>query len=155
MHLPELDAVAIISALERDAVGARVLVLSGDVDSDTVYRAVGAGARGYLPKESARDAICDAIVAVARGEVVLAANVQAGLAMQLRARAADEHALLTGREREVLVLTAAGDNAAEVAAKLNVSPATVKTHLQNVYEKLGVSDRAAAVATAMRRGILE
>ena len=70
-------------------------------------------------------------------------------------RREDDRPALTGREREVLELTANGRSAPQIAEQLFLSTATVKTHLQRLYEKLGVSDRAAAVAEAMRRGLLE
>jgi two-component system, NarL family, nitrate/nitrite response regulator NarL len=93
---------------------------------------------------------------VARGETVLGADVQAALAREIRRRAPDDGAgLLTPHEREILALTAQGMGAPEIAERLHVGTTTVKTHLQRAYEKLNVSDRAAAVAEAMRRGLLE
>jgi len=97
----------------------------------------------------------DAIAAVARGETVLAPEVQAGIAREIRLRSGDERPVLTAREREILGMTADGYSAPEIAERLTLSPTTVRTHLQHLYDKLGVSDRAAAVAEAMRRGLLE
>ena len=94
-------------------------------------------------------------MAVARGETVLASEVQGELAHQLRVNAEVGSPLLSPREREILGLIAAGELAPEIAERLGLSPATVRTHLQHLYEKLGVSDRAAAVAQAMRRGMLD
>jgi two-component system, NarL family, nitrate/nitrite response regulator NarL len=92
---------------------------------------------------------------VSRGEVVLPEEVQAGLAAAIRSHAQPGRPALSRREHEVLVLIAEGLTAPAVGARLHVSPATVKTHLKTLYEKLGVSDRAAAVAEAMRRGLIE
>jgi two-component system, NarL family, nitrate/nitrite response regulator NarL len=90
-----------------------------------------------------------------RGETVLAPEVQAGIAREIRLRSGDERPVLTAREREILGMTADGYSAPEIAERLTLSPTTVRTHLQHLYDKLGVSDRAAAVAEAMRRGLLE
>lgn len=155
LHLPGLDALAILNALERDGLGTRVLVVTGEKAPETVFAAVSRGAAGYLPKESTREELCDAVVAVARGGTVLPAELHAGLAEQIRRHRDGERPVLSAREQEILALTAGGSSAPEIAAQLHLSPATVRTHLQNLYEKLGVSDRAAAVAEGMRRGLLE
>ena len=108
-----------------------------------------------LVKGAAGSEICDRLVAVARGETVLAPEIQSELAGQLRTRAHPDAPLLSPREHEILELIAAGELAPDIAKRLGLSPATVRTHLQHLYEKLGVSDRAAAVAAAMRRGMLD
>jgi two-component system nitrate/nitrite response regulator NarL len=86
---------------------------------------------------------------------VLAPAIQSGLAAQIQLRETEHRAVLSPREQEVLRLIAEGGSAPEIARLLHLSPSTVKTHLQSLYEKLGVSDRAAAVASAMRAGLLE
>ena len=86
---------------------------------------------------------------------MLAAEVQAGIAREIRMRSDNDRPILSPRETQVLGLTAQGMSAPDIARQLTVSPTTVRTHLQHLYEKLGVSDRAAAVAEAMRRGLLE
>jgi two-component system nitrate/nitrite response regulator NarL len=153
--LPGLDGARVLNALRRDQVATRIMFLSAYVDSAIVYRAVAAGASAYLSKDAGRQAICDAVAAVARGESVLAPEIQAGIVQEIRLREHDDRPALTPREREILLLTADGCNAPEIGRRLYLSPTTVKTHLQHLYEKLGVSDRAAAVAEAMRRGLLE
>jgi two-component system nitrate/nitrite response regulator NarL len=155
IKMPELDGGQVINAIVRDELPTRVVFVSAYLDSEIVYSAIGAGAKAYLSKESTREQICDAVVAVARGETVLSPEIQAGLAKEIKARSTDERPLLTPREQEILKLTAEGLSAPDIGRQLYVSPATVKTHLQHLYEKLGVSDRAAAVAEAMRRGLLE
>lgn len=155
VQMPGLQGSEVLHAIKRDGVPTRVVLLSAHVDSETVYRAVASGAGAYLSKESSRERICDAVAAVARGEVVLSAEVQAGLASEIQIRERDERPALTPREHEILVLTANGQSAPAIGKQLHLSQSTVKTHLKSLYEKLGVSDRAAAVAESMRRGLLE
>ena len=137
MKMPELDGMDVVDAVTRDELPTRVLLLSAFLDSALAYRALGAGAAGYLSKDSTGDRICEAVLAVAHGETVLDPEVQAGVA------------------REILRMTADGCSAPQIAERLYLSPTTVRTHLQHLYEKLGVSDRAAAVAEAMRQRLLE
>ena len=155
MKMPELDGMEVVDAVTRDELPTRVVLLSAFLDSALAYRALGAGAAGYLSKDSTGEHICDAIMAVAGGETVLDPEVQAGVAREIRMRAEDERPALTAREREILRLTADGHSAPQIAEALYLSPTTVRTHLQHLYEKLGVSDRAAAVAEAMRQRLLE
>jgi two-component system, NarL family, nitrate/nitrite response regulator NarL len=155
MRIPDLSGLEVLAAAKRDALPTRIVFLSAHLDSDLVYRAIANGASGYLSKEADRDEILDAVAAVARGQVVIAAEGQTGLALEIRRREVVERPILTPREKEVLVLTADGLTAPEIATQLQVGVATVRSHLQNLYEKLGVSDRAAAVAAAMRAGLLE
>lgn len=155
LQMPELDGLGVLNAVIREDMPTRVLLLTAHADSAASYKAIGAGAAGCLFKDATADVICDAIAAVARGETVLAAQVQAGLAREIRERSVQARPVLSPREHEVLVLTADGRSAPEIAATLMLSPATIRTHLQHLYDKLGVSDRAAAVAEAMRRGLLE
>jgi two-component system, NarL family, nitrate/nitrite response regulator NarL len=155
MRLPDLDGRQVLEALRRDGATTRVVFVSAYVDSELVYAAVGGGASGYLSKDATRQEICDAIVAVARGGPALAAEVHDGLMREIQLRSEHDSPVLSPREREVLELTAAGLSAPEIGRRLYLSPATVKSHLQHLYDKLGVSDRAAAVAEAMRRGLLE
>ena len=155
MRIPGLSGLELVAAAKRDAIKTRIIVLSAHVESDLVYRAIASGAAGYLSKEADRETILDAVAAVSRGEVVLAPEVHTGLAGEIRQREVVERPVLTPREKEVLVLTADGMSAPEIAQRLQLGAATVRSHLQNLYEKLGVSDRAAAVAAAMRAGLLE
>jgi two-component system nitrate/nitrite response regulator NarL len=155
MKLPDLDGNQVLRAINRDELPTKVVFVSAYIDSEIVYAAIGGGARAYLSKDATRQQICDAIAAVARGGTVFAAEVQTGLAREIQMRSADTDIVLTSREREILTLTAEGLLAPEIGRRLFLSPATIKTHLQRLYGKLGVSDRAAAVAEAMRRGLLE
>jgi len=151
LRMPEMDGVAAIAELARRKVAARVLVLTTyDTDSDVV-RAVEAGATGYLLKDSPREDLLRAVRAAARGEAALSPSVATRLLGQVRAPAQEP---LSQREFEVLELVARGATNREAAAKLFISEATVKTHLLHIYAKLGVSDRAAAVAEGFNRGLL-
>jgi DNA-binding NarL/FixJ family response regulator len=151
LRMPEGDGASAIRDLATRGNRARVLVLTTyDTDSD-VGRAIEAGATGYLLKDSPRDALVRAVRAAYRGESVLAPSVASRLMSQLRAPASDA---LSARELEVLSLIAQGETNRGAATRLFISEATVKTHLLHIYEKLGVNDRAAAVAVAYERGLL-
>jgi two-component system nitrate/nitrite response regulator NarL len=153
--LPGLDGVAVVHAVVRDKLPTRVLLLSAFTDSSLVYEALQTGAAGYLPKEAKRDQIVDSVLACARGETVVPPELTSGLVSEIRMRAVDDGPALTDREREILRMIAAGKSLPEIAGELFLGVTTVKTHVQHVYEKLGVSDRAAAVAEAMRRRLIE
>jgi two-component system nitrate/nitrite response regulator NarL len=156
LRLPDLDGLQVLNAVTRDALPTRVLFLSASSDAELVYRAVQGGAAGYFRKEADRQAILDAIAAVARGSTVIDPALQAGVFDQIRMRGTgDDRPILTAREREVLALMAEGLSGPQIAERLIVAVPTVKTHQARLYEKLGVSERAAAVAEAMRRGLLE
>jgi two-component system nitrate/nitrite response regulator NarL len=153
--LPELDGVAITNAVVRDKLPTRVLLVSAFTDSGIVYRALESGAAGFVSKESRREQIVDAVLACARGENVVPRDIAAGLVSEIRLRKHDDRPALTQREHEILKLIAAGKSLPDIAKELYLGLTTVKTHVQHLYEKLGVSDRAAAVAIAMRRGLIE
>jgi two-component system nitrate/nitrite response regulator NarL len=155
VKMPGLGGVEVLKTLEREGADVRVVFVSAYYDSDVVYGALGSGAAGYLSKDATGDEICDALVAASHGRTTLGADVQAAVAREIRRRSGDEERLLTPREDQILRMTADGMSAPDIARCLHLGATTVKTHLQRVYEKLGVSDRAAAVAEAMRRGILD
>jgi two-component system nitrate/nitrite response regulator NarL len=154
-RLPSLDGVAVAHAVQRDGLATRVLLVSAFTDSGVVYRALETGASGFLPKEARREQIVDAVLACARGENVLPPEVASGLIAEIRMRRTSDAPVLTDREQEILRLIAEGKSLPAIAKELFLGVTTVKTHVQHLYEKLGVSDRAAAVAVAMRRGLLE
>jgi two-component system, NarL family, nitrate/nitrite response regulator NarL len=153
--LPGLDGVAVAHAVTRDGLATRVILLSAFTDSGLVYKALQTGAAGYLPKEARREEIVDAVLACARGETIVPPELTSGLISEIRMRAVNDAPALTDREREILRLIAAGKSLPEIARELFLGVTTVKTHVQHVYEKLGVSDRAAAVAEALRRHLIE
>ncbi|MEV0945391.1 response regulator transcription factor [Rhodococcus sp. NPDC049939] len=154
-RMPKLDGSEVAEAVQRDALTTRVLLISAHDESAIVYHALQVGAAGFLPKESTRAEIVKAVQDCAGGEVVLPAPLAVGLAGEVRRRSEPSGPVLSGRETEVLALIAGGQSIPAIAAELYLAPSTVKTHVQRLYEKLGVSDRAAAVAEAMRRGLLE
>jgi two-component system nitrate/nitrite response regulator NarL len=154
LQLPDIDGATVIDFVRRERLPTRVLVLSARTDSAVVYRCIELGAAGYLPKLTAGDDICAAVHALARGESVVPPELQAGLASEIRLRRADDRPVLTPREMDIIRLAADGHSNAEIGLRLHVSTATVKTHLQHIFEKLEVSDRSAAVAQAFRRGLL-
>ncbi|EID55781.1 response regulator [Saccharomonospora xinjiangensis] len=151
LRMPRVGGVEAIRRLAALGNPARILVLTTyDTDSDVVP-AVEAGATGYLLKDAPRAELFRAVRATARGESVLSPTVASRVLGRFRGPAEDA---LTAREIEVLSLVAQGYTNREAAKELFLSEATVKTHLLHVYAKLGVRDRAAAVAVAYRRGLL-
>jgi two-component system nitrate/nitrite response regulator NarL len=155
MRMGELDGRQVLNAIVRDELATRVLFLSTYSDSSTVYDTLSAGAAGYLDKSMPAVNICDAIAAVARGDTVLSPGIEAGVLQQIRVRGMAQAPLLTERERQILRLISEGLSGPEIGRQLFIAPSTVKSHLANMYEKLGVTERAAAVAEGMRRGLLE
>jgi two-component system nitrate/nitrite response regulator NarL len=153
--LPGLNGIDVARAIVRDALPTRVLMLSADSSSGTVYDAIKLGVAGFLTKAATLDQICNTVAAVARGETVLAQEIQSGLVSELREREQNNRPLLSQREAQVLSLIAQGLSGPEIGARLFISSSTVKSHVKSVLEKLGVSDRAAAVAEGMRRGLIE
>ena len=154
-RMPGMDGAQIASAVRRDELATRVLLVSAYDESAIVYHALQQGAAGFLPKESSRADIVNAVLNCARGRDVLSPDLAAGLASEIRRRAEPTRPVLSPREREVLELIARGRSIPAIAKELFLAPSTVKTHVQRLYEKLGVGDRAAAVAEAMRQGLLE
>ncbi|MER5768238.1 response regulator transcription factor [Streptomyces sp. NPDC001985] len=154
LRMPGGNGVDAIRELARRGPRPRVLVLTTyDTDSDTLP-AIEAGATGYLLKDAPREDLVAGVRAAAQGRTVLSPAVASRLVTAVRTPAGPARAALSAREREVLVLVARGTPNREIARELFISEATVKTHLTHVYGKLGVKDRAAAVAVAYERKIL-
>jgi DNA-binding NarL/FixJ family response regulator len=148
LRMPRMDGV---TAIRQLAPAQRILVLTTfDADTD-VLPAIEAGATGYLLKDAPRSELYRAVRAAARGEAVLSPPVATRV---LRAARSDEPSL-SAREIEILELVARGTTNREAAERLFISEATVKTHLIHIYTKLGVPDRASAVAAAYDRGLLQ
>ena len=155
VKMPQLDGVQVLHAIQRDALSTRIILLSAFIDGELVHQALSRGAAGFLSKESSGAGVCEAVALVARGGVVLGPEMQSVLAGELRLRAPVDGPRLSERESQILVLLAEGLSSGDIAQELGVSGPTVKSHLRHLYEKLEVSDRAAAVARAMRSGLLE
>ena len=154
-EMPDIDGLGIVRAAVRDGLPTRVLILSAHTESAVVFQALQEGAAGYLAKDSKRAEIVEAVLDVAKGKTVVPPELAAGLAGEIRMRAQSTGPALSEREREVLQAFARGLSVQQVAGELFIGVSTVKTHVQRLYEKLGVSDRAAAVAEGMRRGLVE
>jgi two-component system nitrate/nitrite response regulator NarL len=154
-RMPGMDGAEVAAAVLRDELPTRVLLVSAHDESEIVYKALQEGAAGFLPKESTRSELVNAVLDCAKGRDVVAPSLAAGLAGEIRRRAEPEGPVLSPREREVLTMIAAGATIPAMAKEMYLAPSTVKTHVQRLYEKLGVGDRAAAVAEAMRRKLLD
>jgi two-component system nitrate/nitrite response regulator NarL len=154
-RMPGMDGAEVAAAVRSSELPTRVLLLSAHDESAIVYQALQQGAAGFLLKDSTRTEIVKAVLECASGRDVVAPSLVGGLAGEIRQRAAPAAPVLSAREREVLGRIASGRSIPAIAGELFVAPSTVKTHVQRLYEKLGVSDRAAAVAEAMRQGLLD
>lgn len=152
LRMPGMGGVAATAALRERAPHTRVLILTTFDSEADVLPAIQAGATGYLLKDAHPDDLIRAVRAAARGESVLAQAVTHHLMGQVRNASAG---VLTDRETQVLQLVADGSSNREAAATLFIGEASIKTHLQHIYDKLGVRDRAAAVAEGYHRHILE
>ncbi len=153
-RMPGMDGAKVAAAVRADDLPTRVLLLSAHDEAEIVFHALAEGAAGFLPKESTKSEIVQGVLDCAEGRDVVSPALAAGLAGEIRRRAEAPAPVLSTREREVLNLIAQGCTIPAIAAELYLAPSTVKTHVQRLYEKLGVNDRAAAVAAAMRRGLL-
>ena len=151
LRMPGGDGVSATTRILAARPEIRVIVLTTYETDQDILRAVEAGATGYLLKDTSRADLLAAVAAAARGETVLSPSVATKLVTRLRAPAASA---LSQRETEVLALVARGLTNAEIGRALFISETTVKTHLLRVFTKLDVSDRTAAVTTALARGLL-
>jgi two-component system NarL family response regulator len=148
LRLPGMDGPEIITAIRKKDPDAHIVVLTTyDADED-VYRAVQAGARGYVLKGTFAEGILEAIRTVHAGRRLIAPEIAARLADRVSAPP------LTSREVAVLELVAKGMSNKEIGAALFVSETTIKYHLKNIYPKLGASDRTEAALVAAQRGII-
>lgn len=168
LRMPKLDGIAATSQITTQFPGIAVVVLTTFDDDDSIVAALGAGARGYLTKQAGREDIARAAVAAAAGQSVLDPAVQARLVAAATGGhssgrpTADEFRTapkalpggLSAREGEVMVLIAAGRSNREIATALFVSEATVKTHVNNIFSKIAVRDRAQAVSYAFTHGLV-
>jgi two-component system nitrate/nitrite response regulator NarL len=154
VRMPQLDGLRLLGQLRTVGAAARILLISGNDDSEIAHEAIQQGAAGFLSKDAEEEEITEAILAVATGRSVLSPALQSGVLDLIRQRAGGM-VQLSGRDRELLQLAAQGLTTAEIADRLYLSPNTVKTYWQRLYEKLGAKDRASALAEALRRGLLQ
>ncbi|MER7468363.1 response regulator transcription factor [Streptomyces sp. NPDC097981] len=150
LRMGTMDGVAATGHILRESPRSRVVIVTTYEDDADILRAVEAGAAGYLLKGSSREELVQAVKAAARGETVLTPSLAPKL---FRARVV-EAPVLSERECEVLQLVRQGMTNADIGRRLFISEATVKTHLLRSFKKLSVSDRTAAVMTALERGLL-
>ena len=155
LRMPRVDGVEATRRIVATLPQTRVIILTTYADDASVYTALKAGARGYLTKDAEATEIKRAIETVHRGEALLDPSVQRRLLEGLTAPAATHPDGLTQREVDVLRLMAGGLTNQQIAQKLFISEATVKTHINNIFSKANVRDRGQAVAYAFRKGIAD
>jgi DNA-binding NarL/FixJ family response regulator len=146
--LPDIHGVEVTRRILERHPGARIILVSINETAEDIHRALEAGAAGYIPKSSEKDAIVQAIRTVADGDPFLSP----GLSLRLAER--DLQPLLSVRETQVLGLIATGMANKQIATRLALGEATVKTHVRHILDKLGAPDRTRAVTLAMERGLL-
>jgi two-component system, NarL family, nitrate/nitrite response regulator NarL len=154
VEMPVHTGPAVAARLAQLDVPTRVLFLSAHRDGATVYDALAAGGYGYVTKDASLAEIREAVLRVAAGVRSLGRDVDHEVIGEIQVRAERQVLDLTERERAVLELAVEGLTVAAMGQRLHVSPATVKVHLSTLYAKLGVGDRASAVAEAIRRGLV-
>ena len=149
LRMPGMGGAPAIEAIRKKFGDARIIVLTTYDGDENIYRALKAGARGYLLKDSGKDDLLSAIRAVHEGRSYVPPEIATRLVTRTQAGAP-----LTTREIEVLQLMAEGKSNKEIGAALFISEGTVKTHVNSIHEKLSVSDRTEAVIVALKRGII-
>ncbi|SMC58748.1 response regulator [Kibdelosporangium aridum] len=157
LRMPKMDGVEATKRVRAEHPDTQVVVLTTYSDDESVFAALRAGARGYLTKDARAGEIAEAIAAVQRGEAQFDPAIQRRLAETVTSRAVSTEGLpdgLTPREADVLRLIAEGRSNTEIAGQLVITEATVKTHINNLFAKIGVRDRAQAVTYAFRRGLV-
>jgi len=149
LRMPELDGVGAIKEIRQLDENAHVVVLTTYDGDEDIYRAIKGGAKAYLLKDTARDALVETVRRVHAGETYLPPQLAAKLAERVSGEA------LSPREIEVLQRMAVGKSNKEIGAELFISEGTVKTHIKSIFSKLDVVSRTEAVATANRRGLIQ
>jgi NarL family two-component system response regulator YdfI len=154
LRMPCVDGIEAIRQIKARDPEVEIVILTTYDDDDYIVEGMRAGARGYLLKDAGRDVLFDAIRAAARGESLLPSAVTEKLVGRLTEPEPTQPEELSEREQEVLVLVAEGATNKGIAAELWITERTVKAHVTNIFNKLGVSSRAEAVAVALRSGLL-
>jgi two-component system nitrate/nitrite response regulator NarL len=152
--LGAVDGHRILGTVVIEGMPTRLVFVGDGVDQAAAYDLLGGGAAGFLTKATSPEQLREAVLTVAAGGVFLAREMLVAVAPEIRLRVSDDRPVLSPRERVVLCRIAAGESVPRIASAMHLSASTVKTHVHHLYEKLEVSDRAAAVAVAMRRGLL-
>jgi NarL family two-component system response regulator YdfI len=156
LRMPGMDGLTAIERLRAEQPEVAVVILTTFNEDDLMVRGLGLGARGYLLKDTSREALFETIRAAARGETLLRPEVMAKLIAKVGSAQppAASGIELSERELEVLKGVAQGERSKEIALRLGISERTVKAHLASIYNKLGVDSRAAAIAAAAQKGWL-
>ena len=158
LRMPGMDGLETIGHIRRQWPEIAIVILTTYNEDDLMLRGLQAGARGFLLKDTDRQTLFHTIRAAARGETLLQPDIMARVIAQAQPPSATNHqppaTNLTHRELEVLTAVARGDRNKEIALRLGVTERTVKAHLTNIYNKLGVDSRAAAVSVALQQNIL-
>ncbi len=159
LRMPVMGGLEAIEILRERCPHTAVVILTTYNEDELLVRGLRAGARGYLLKDTGRQALFDTIRAAARGETLLRPEVVERLLSATQAPLKPtsprlNDAGLTERELEVLRAVAQGERSKEIGYRLGITERTVKAHLASIYNKLGVDSRAAAIATAAQRGLL-
>ena len=158
LRMPGMDGLEAIERIHTEWPQIAVVILTTYNEDDLMIRGLRAGARGYLLKDTSREALLDAVRAAARGETLLQADIMSRVLSHVESappRVQPRGGIeLTEREVQVLTGVARGERNKEIAARLNIAERTVKAYLDSIYNKLGVDSRAAAVSLATQRGIL-
>jgi DNA-binding NarL/FixJ family response regulator len=149
LRMPKLDGVGVIDEIRKEDTSARIILLTTYDTDNEIYRAIKAGAKGYLLKDARREELLESIRKVSRGETC----IPQALVEKLAAGMSSE--TLTGRELGVLTLLARGKSNKEIGANLFISETTVKGHLRNIFTKLNVLSRTEAITVASRRGLVQ
>ncbi|HXM19757.1 MAG TPA: response regulator transcription factor [Terriglobales bacterium] len=149
LRMPKLDGVGVIDEIRKEDTSARIILLTTYDTDNEIYRAIKAGAKGYLLKDARREELLESIRKVSRGETC----IPQALVEKLAAGMSSES--LTGRELGVLTLLARGKSNKEIGANLFISETTVKGHLRNIFTKLNVLSRTEAITVASRRGLVQ
>ncbi|NIV30750.1 MAG: response regulator [Anaerolineae bacterium] len=154
LRMPRVDGMEAIRQIKARYPAIEIVILTTYEDDAHILQGLGAGARGYLLKDTGRNALFDAVRAAARGESLLPPEVLAALLAHSKAQERAEGEGLSQREQEVLRLLVTGAANREIAMQLNVTQRTVKAHVTSILNKLGVSSRTEAVAVAIRTGLV-
>lgn len=155
VNLPGMSGIEGVGALKERSPASRVVMLTIRDDAETVYAALGAGASGYLLKSADPDQLIAAVEAAYRGGMLMPGSVARLVLARFDQRDVGQDYQLSAREMDVLREMTHGHTQKTIAAHLNISPSTVNTHVQNIYEKLHVHTASAAVAKAIRERLLD
>jgi two-component system, NarL family, response regulator YdfI len=157
LRMPGMDGLTAIERLRVEQPGIAVVILTTFNEDDMMMRGLRAGAKGYLLKDTDRETLFNTIRAAKRGETLLKPEIIARVLLQSgeSGTPATSQTSLTGRELEVLQAVAQGERSKEIALQLGISERTVKAHLASIYNRLGVDNRAAAIAAASRLGLID